>query len=74
MPTICVQCALEAFVAADGVTDIADPWQQGGRFDEEPAEHYRRVHPNGVDGDERMKLEMKALEIIHRRKLLDRLD
>jgi len=66
---ICIQCALEAFVSADGLSDAADPWQAGGRFNEEPAEHYARVHPNGVDGDARRKLEEKALEIIRRRGL-----
>jgi hypothetical protein len=40
MPTICIQCALEAFVA--GTTDMAT----AARFEETPEAHQRRVHPD----------------------------
>jgi hypothetical protein len=40
MTVICIQCALEAFVAGTG--DMATAAQ----FDETPEEHQQRVHPD----------------------------
>jgi hypothetical protein len=40
--TICIQCALEEFVKSEGKTDMS----RAARFDEEPFEHQRRVHPD----------------------------
>lgn len=49
--TVCIQCALEAFVA-------------GTRYEphsEEPEEHMRKCHPQGVPPGVREELERKAM-------------
>lgn len=50
MPTICMHCALEAFV--EGRVYAGD--------DETPTEHMKRVHPGGVDPFRRRELELLA--------------
>ncbi len=49
---VCIQCALEAFVAGTSYTPT----------DEEQDEHMRRAHPNGVPPGARAELERKATE------------
>ena len=41
--TVCIQCALEAFVKSKGETAAT---RIGARFDEDPEEHMRREHPD----------------------------
>jgi hypothetical protein len=66
----CIQCALEAFVAADG----GDPAHGGlvelGLYDGSPSEHMRLKHPNGANPADRRQLEIKAAEIMHRKHLI----
>ena len=40
--TICIQCALEAYVASEGKVDMT----KEARFDESPEEHTKRCHPD----------------------------
>jgi hypothetical protein len=57
MPTLCIQCALRAFVEGKPVTV----------FDETHAEHMTRVHPDPeVTRRERAELERRAQEIYDR--------
>lgn len=57
MPTLCIQCAMKAMVAGE-------PYPV---FDEEPAEHARRYHPNPLDTyRERQMLEAAVSELLNK--------
>ena len=69
MACVCMQCALEAFVQADGaMPEGFVNFAQMGVVDGTPEEHLAAVHPHGVDPVERKRLEAKAAEIIKRLK------
>lgn len=67
MPTICLHCALEAFVASEGLSRFDD---KSGVFPEEPWEHVKQAHPNGIDIQQRKELEAKATIIALRMQYL----
>lgn len=64
MPTFCIQCALEAFVAADGAVP-----EYAAIFPEEPEAHMRLYHMVPVDPARRKTLEDQAREIALRKGL-----
>lgn len=66
MPTLCIQCALEAFVAADGVLRDGNALQSYGMFDQSPDEHMRSHHAEPVDMEKRRELEVAAQRILDR--------
>lgn len=57
MPTMCIQCAMRAMVEG----------KEPPVFDEEPAEHAARVHPDPIETlRERRELEAKLAKMIPR--------
>jgi hypothetical protein len=52
--TVCIQCSMEAL--AKGLPPPV--------FEEAPAEHYRRVHPNGVTPAERDALVRQIAQLV----------
>lgn len=62
MPTVCIQCALEAFVTNKGLMPSA-----AIVFDETPEDHARRVHPDPVATNARRRwLEAEAAKLLPR--------
>jgi hypothetical protein len=57
----CLHCALRSFVKNRG--EII-PGTESGIFDETPEVHMHRMHPHGVDRQERVDLERQATAII----------
>lgn len=69
MATICMHCAMKAFVAQDGkmAPGHVNFVQSHGVFDETPAEHAATHHPDpAADFAERPALEAKTRVIIAR--------
>ena len=64
MPTLCIQCMLEALVKKTTTPYkgfFAEPpmW-----IEETPEQHMKRQHPHGVSRDDRQQLEHEAMKII----------
>lgn len=68
MATVCIQCALEGFVASDGklAPGHVNFAQTYGIFDETPEEHMARVHATPPDPALRAELEAKAEALLLR--------
>lgn len=64
MSTLCIECAMKAYVEGRPASEAL--------HDEEPDEHMKRVHPNGVTPEERQALQQQVLDKLHQQGMADR--